>query len=319
MAQISVPFDENVLVGISGSDDAGVYRISEDTALVQTLDFITPIVDDPRTFGMIVATNALSDVYAMGGRPLTALNIVGFPLDTFSLDILGSILKGGIEVLDRAGVRLLGGHSVEDRELKYGLSITGIIDPGRIIRNTGLEAGDRIILTKPLGTGILGTAVKAGVLEDEFYEPFVKAMTTLNRTASEIMMNYDVHACTDVTGFGLAGHMREMIGDNNLEVRIDSGAVPVLAGVQDKSEMGFNPGGLFRNRDFLGSAFSAAEGTAPFLSDLVFDPQTSGGLLIAVDNDSAGDLVRDLQESGANEARIVATVTSSEFPLIKLV
>jgi len=312
MKKVPVLYDENVLVGFDRSDDAGVYKISDDMALVQTLDFFTPIADDPFIFGQITAANSLSDVYAMGGVPLTAMNIVAFPLKKFSLDVLSTILNGGLDILNSAGVQLLGGHSIDDPELKYGMSITGRVHPDRIIRNHGLRAGDVIVLTKPLGTGILSTAVKADMVDDEDVDPFIKTMIALNKTAAEVMSGFDVHACTDVTGFGLAGHLKEMLGTDILEIFIHSNLIPVLPGAEKSADMGLLPGGLFRNRDYIGDLCSIGKGVSRFSSDIIFDPQTSGGLLISLPEIEADDLINDLIKAGVDTPVAIAEVRSAD-------
>jgi selenide,water dikinase len=311
MRGISVPYDENVIVGLDMSDDAGVYRLTEDIALVQTIDYITPIVDDPYVFGQIAACNSLSDIYAMGGRPLTALNVVCFPIKKFSLDRLRDILQGGLSVIQQAGAQLLGGHSVEDDEMKYGLAVTGIVHPDRVLKNNGLKAGDALILTKPLGTGIVATAVKAGLAEDEIVGPFIQSMSTLNERAAHIMLNYSVHACTDITGFGLVGHLREMLGNDPLEAVVESRELPLLPGALDNASMGLIPGGMYRNRDYIGALCSVGEDVPRELADILFDPQTSGGLLIGLSGDDAPDLLSDLHAHGLSEARIIARIRDS--------
>lgn len=311
--------DGNVIVGMEGSDDAGVYRLTDDTALVQTLDFITPIVDDPFTFGRIAAANSLSDVYAMGGTPLTALNIVCFPVSLFSLDRLTEILQGGLSAIDEAGARLLGGHTVDDRELKYGLSVTGLVHPGKVLTNRGLRDGDRIILTKPLGTGIIATAVKADLAPEEIIGPFETSMAALNKSAADVMRDFPVRACTDVTGFGLGGHMKEMLGSDPLEIVIDSKALPVLSGALDLASQGMNPAGLYRNRDYAGELVSIAKGVPVELADVIFDPQTSGGLLIAIRSDRAEELLAALHGRGVTSAAVIARVVSSSRPSISVI
>jgi len=318
MRGIEVPEDGNVIVGMRGADDAGVYRLSDDTALVQTLDFITPVVDDPFTFGRIAAVNSLSDVYAMGGVPLTAMNIVCFPTSLFSLDRLTSILKGGLSAIEEAGVQLLGGHSIDDKELKYGLSVTGLVHPGKVLSNSGLRDGDAIVLTKPLGTGIIATALKAGFAGGEFLGPFERSMTTLNKAAANVMRNYPVRACTDVTGFGLGGHLKEMLGKDALRIEIAATRLPVLPGAVDMAAQGMNPAGLYRNRDFVGGMFSHGDASRE-IADIVFDPQTSGGLLIAVERDAADDLVKALHGAGVADASLIARAVSSESPSISMV
>ncbi|OHD63021.1 MAG: selenide, water dikinase SelD [Spirochaetes bacterium RBG_13_51_14] len=310
MQSISVPSDGNVIVGMGASDDAGVYRISESSALVQTVDFITPIVDDPYLYGRIAACNSLSDVYAMGGIPLTALNIVCFPMGKFTLDVLSEVLKGGLAAMAEAGVQLLGGHSVDDPEMKYGLAVTGVVHPDRAVRNDAIRHGDAIVLTKPLGTGVIATALKAGTIDEAVMTPFVRSMSTLNRTASERMLRHGVHACTDVTGFGCIGHLREMLGGNSMEIIIDSKSVPLLPGARNAAAGGFVPGGMYKNRDFVGGLCSPDKAVSQDLLDILFDPQTSGGLLIALAEDAAGGLVSDLRASGITDAAIIGRVNN---------
>ncbi len=319
MRSITVKIGANVIVGMEGSDDAGVYRLSDDIALVQTLDFITPIVDDPFTFGRIAAVNSLSDVYAMGGTPLTAMNIVCFPTSLFSLDRLTAILKGGLSAIEEAGVQLLGGHSVDDREMKYGLSVTGLVHPGKVLTNTGLRDGDAIVLTKPLGTGIIATAVKAGLAPGEIIAPFEKSMATLNRAAADVMRDFPVRACTDVTGFGLMGHLKEMLGGSALEIEVDASALPVLPGARDFASQGLNPAGLYRNRDFAGGLVAVGKDVSLELADIAFDPQTSGGLLIALESAAAKELCNALRSAGIADAAEIARVGPSGGPAIRLV
>lgn len=313
---MNVPHDGNVIIGLGTSDDAGVYRIDDSSALVQTVDFITPIVDDPFTFGRIAACNSLSDVYAMGGRPLTALNILCFPTGKFTLDVMREILLGGLAVLEEAKTQLLGGHSVDDPELKYGLAVTGLVDPARAVRNDALRGGDALILTKPLGTGVIATAVKAGMAEETVTEPFVRSMASLNRTAAELMLLHGAHACTDVTGFGFIGHLREMLGDAGLEIVIDSSAVPLLPGARAAAVEGLLPAGMYRNRDFVGSLCRTDPSVPSDILDILFDPQTSGGLLIALDEERAGGLLRDLKDRGVDGSAIVGHVAGGSSPSI---
>jgi len=319
MNSVTFTYDENVIVGMDTGDDAGVYRLSDETALIQTIDFITPIVDDPFTFGQIAACNSLSDIYAMGGKPLTALNVVCFPIKKFSLDILSEILKGGLSVLGQAGVQILGGHSVEDDELKFGLSVTGIIHPDRVLRNRGLMPGDSIILTKPLGTGIVATAIKAGLAEDEIITPFVRSMATLNEAAARLMINYPVHACTDVTGFGLIGHLKEMLNTQSITISIDRKELPLLPGAVENASMGLIPAGMYRNREHVGALCAIDEGVPLELTDIIFDPQTSGGLLIGLPEADAKNLLSDLHRNGVENARIIAAVRESASPQIRVV
>jgi selenide,water dikinase len=319
MSSISIPRDENVIVGPETSDDAGVYRLDAKRALVQTVDFITPVVDDPFTFGRIAAANSLSDVYAMGGKPITAMNIVCFPCGKFPLEVLEEILKGGLDRMKEAGVQLLGGHSVQDNELKYGLSVTGMADPARILRNIGMRDGDGIILTKAVGTGILATANKAEPLDGRILDPMIESMVSLNRQASEIMLGYDVHACTDVTGFGLVGHLREMIGQSGLEVVVDSKRVSVFAGALDFACSGMMPAGLHRNREFSRGICRVEDPVDTALVDIFHDPQTSGGLLIAVDKKDSERLLDELRVSGLKSSAIIGEVKKYKGPGITII
>lgn len=305
-------------MGFDKSDDAGVFKINDECALVQTLDFFTPIVDDPFVFGQIAAANALSDVYAMGGKPLTAMNICAFPVDKLPLSILARILNGAIEILKNADVQLLGGHTVQDSELKYGLSVTGCIHPDKIIKNCGFNERDVIVLTKPLGTGIIGTAIKAAMAPDDVIQTASESMVSLNRRAAEIMTEFNVHACTDVTGFGLAGHLREMISEENLCVRINAKVLPVLPGVENAADTGLIPAGLYRNREYDNKLCMIDEKLPQYLKDVIFDPQTSGGLLIALPAADGEKLVYELQKHGITAARIIASVESSTEPRIIL-
>jgi len=292
------------------AEDAGVYKLSDDLAVIQTLDFFTPIVDDPYTFGQVAAANALSDVYAMGGKPLTAMNIVCFPVKTMDMSILREILTGGLAKLHEAGVTLVGGHSVEDKELKYGLSITGVAHPQKVILNTGARVGDRLILTKQLGTGIINTALKGGVADEVAVSKAVKCMVTLNGKASELMLTVDVHACTDVTGFGLLGHACEMIEGTDVGMVIYSSQVPFFPEVKELSEMGMIPGGLHRNREFRISMVEISPEIPLFMVDVLFDPQTSGGLLISVPGAEAEPLLDRMHKEGIEEAAIIGEVVA---------
>jgi selenide,water dikinase len=277
---VEIPADENVIVGIEGFEDAGVYRINDDLALVQTVDFFTPVVDDPYHFGQIAAANAFSDIYAMGAVPKTAMNIVCFSPKTYDIAILKEIIRGGADKIREAGASLLGGHSVDDQEIKYGLSVTGLVHPKRIMRNEGAVPADLLILTKPLGTGILNTAIKADMVNEAVLKSLIKVMATLNDRAAEAMRAAGAHAATDVTGFGLAGHLSEMLRDS-IGVRLFPDKIPYFPEAVELAASGLVPGGLYRNRDFYGKYVVGA--TGGFLSDIIFDPQTSGGLLIALD------------------------------------
>jgi selenide,water dikinase len=277
---VQIPEDENVIVGIEGFEDAGVYRISDTVAIVQTIDFFTPIVNDPYSFGQIAAANALSDIYAMGAIPKTALNMVCFSPKKFGLSILKDIIRGGIDKIREAGVSLLGGHSVDDEEIKYGLAITGIVHPNKVILNEGAKPEDALILTKPLGTGILNTGIKGNMLGDDAVQKLIGVMATLNKKASDVMLSVRTHAATDVTGFGLAGHLKEMIKEN-IGVQIFAGKLPYFKEATELAKSGFIPGGLYRNRDFYKEHVSSKD--QGFFYDIIFDPQTSGGLLLAID------------------------------------
>lgn len=300
------------------SDDAGVYRVSDELALIQTLDFFTPIVDDPYDFGRIAAANALSDIYAMGGIPKTAMNIVAYPMGSMGREPLREMLAGGAAMLREADTVLLGGHSVEDEELKYGLSVTGFVHPNKILTNQGLCVGDCLVLTKPLGTGIINTAIKGGLASRKTILHVTELMTTLNRKAAEIMTTFEISACTDITGFGLLGHIAEMICGTDKGVTIESDRVPVLAEAYEFGSMGFVPVGAYKNREFRKNLVLASAGFDPVLRDILFDPQTSGGLLIGCAEKDATALVRRLQDEGIREAAVIGFVTQSLKNTIQL-
>ncbi|HZU45017.1 MAG TPA: selenide, water dikinase SelD, partial [Terriglobales bacterium] len=273
--------DARVLVGFDKADDAGVYQISADTALVQTVDFFTPVVDDPYTFGQIAAVNSLSDVYAMGGRPLTSLALVCFP-EKGDLEILEQILAGGLSKMMEAGCTVIGGHSIRDEEIKFGYSVTGTVHPQKIMANGGARVGDKLILTKALGTGVISTAIKKGKAKQEWIDAAVASMTTLNKVAAEIASKYEVHGMTDITGFGLIGHGREMALASNVSLSIHASRVPLLPGALESVRAGFIPGGLKANREFAECA-AGYDGHIPDeIRTMLFDPQTAGGLLISV-------------------------------------
>jgi len=295
-------------VGIETAEDAGVYKLTEDLAIVQTVDFFTPIVDDPYTFGQVAVANSLSDVYAMGGKPVVAMNIICFPINKMDISVLQEILKGGLEKMREAGVLLVGGHSVEDDELKYGLSVTGTIHPEKVLKNKGARLGDKLILTKPLGTGIINTAVKGGVADERSTSRSIECMITLNKKAAELMTEVGVHACTDVTGFGLLGHACEMIEGEDVGMVIYSSAVPVLPGTEEYATMGLIPGGTIRNRDFRLPMIERAADISDEQLLILFDAQTSGGLLISVPHTEADALLKSLHEQGVKEARIIGEV-----------
>jgi len=294
---LEFPADEHLIVGMERADDAGVYKISEDLALVQTVDFFTPIVNDPYWFGQIAAANALSDIYAMGGMPKTAMNLVAFPAKDMDLSVLRLILQGGIDKMKEAGVVLVGGHTVEDKEIKYGLAVTGFINPQRVLTKRGLRLGDQLLLTKPLGTGIINTAIKGGLATGEIVDYVTQLMANLNREAAEIMRAYPVHACTDITGFGLLGHMAEMIADLEMGIEIFSARIPIMPEALEFAAMGLVPGGAYKNREFREGMIDFAPSLDKVFQDILFDPQTSGGLLIGVAKEAATDLHKQLQEN----------------------
>ena len=297
-----------MIVGLEKADDAGVYKVSDDLAIIQTVDFFTPIVDDPYAFGQIAAANALSDVYAMGGVPKTAVNLVAFPLKDMDMSVLRQIIRGGLDKMSEAGVVLVGGHSVEDKELKYGLSVTGFIHPDRVLTKRNLQVGDRLILTKPLGTGIINTAIKGGLASKEITDTVTRLMATLNRDAAEIMANYPVHACTDITGFGFLGHISEMVVDSETGIRIHTDRIPILPQTLDYAGMGLVTAGAYKNREFYERHVDFAPGVDALIQDILFDPQTSGGLLICVANDRAEDLLQALKQKSIHNAAIVGQV-----------
>jgi len=308
---MAFPSDENVIIGLDRADDAGVYKLSDDLALIQTVDFFTPIVDDPYWFGQIAAANALSDVYAMGGTPKTAMNLVAFPAREMDLSILRQIIQGGIDKLKEAEVVLLGGHSVEDKEIKYGLSVTGIIHPARALAKKSLRPGDRLVLTKPLGTGIVNTAVKAAMASEQLAEKVARLMAALNRDAARIMADFDISACTDVTGFGLLGHLAEMVCGSNTSVRLESGQVPVMAEALEFASMGLIPAGAYKNKEFREKMIVVSKTVPRALQDVLFDPQTSGGLLISVNQIQAAGLVAALKAGGIDDAVQIAEIIDS--------
>jgi len=274
--------DPNLIVGYETGEDAGVYRLSDDIALIQTIDFFTPIANDPYIFGQIAVSNALSDVYAMGGRPLLAMNVVCFPIRTLSKDVLRAILRGAVDKLKEAETLLVGGHSVEDEEIKYGLSVTGLIHPDRVFLNSGARPGDYLILTKPLGTGIISTAIKGGRATKKAEEKAYMIMTELNRRASEAMQEAGANACTDITGFGLVGHAHEMAKASNVGIVIHASKIPIIDEAIEYAERGFIPEGSYRNRDYCKRIIKISDRLSPVMLDILFDAQTSGGLLISI-------------------------------------
>jgi selenide,water dikinase len=299
----------DLLVGFNKADDAGVFRLDERTALVQTVDFFPPIVDDPYNFGRIAAANALSDVYAMGGRPLTALNIVGFPIGVMPPEILSDILRGGNDKVQEAGAVVVGGHSIKDKELKYGLAITGIVDPNQIVTNAGAKPGDKLFLTKALGTGIITTGIKRNVVSSELAELVIRQMASLNRTAAELMLQHEVHAATDITGFGLLGHAMEMAEASGVSIRFYAGALPILPEAERLAAEGVNPGGANDNRSWLQDRVAVAPDVRKSLEQVLYDPQTSGGLLMAIPSHRAGAFAIALKK-----AELLSAVVGEVLP-----
>jgi selenide,water dikinase len=289
-------------------DDAGVYKLSDNLAIIQTIDFFTPIVDDPYDFGRIAVANALSDVYAMGGKPVTAMNIVCFPINKLDISILKEILRGGIDKMKEAGVTLVGGHSIDDDELKYGLSVTGTVHPKHLVTNSGAKVGDKLILTKPLGTGIISTALKAGKVSKKTVAKMTKYMVALNKQASELMQEIGVHAGTDITGFGLLGHASQLARNSRVGIKINSGSVPVFAEVEEFAKAGLCPGGLYRNREFYGKMVEFPKKVPDYIQDILFDAQTSGGLLISLAPKAAELLITKLNKTGVRDATIIGEV-----------
>ena len=286
--------DENLLVGVETSDDAAIYKVNDELALIQTLDFFTPVVDDPYLFGQIAAANSLSDVYAMGGEPRTALNIVGFP-NCLDPKILGRILEGGASKVLEAGAILAGGHSIQDDEPKYGLSVTGFVNPNKIFKNYGSQPGDVIIITKQVGSGLINTAIKAEMAEKSQIDEVVTVMTSLNKKAKEVIENYPISACTDITGFGLAGHAMEMASSSKVTFEIDVNKVPYIDGALEMAKMGLVPAGTYNNKDYISGDVESINIEECYL-DLMYDPQTSGGLLITLAESEVENIMKDFEK-----------------------
>lgn len=308
-----------VLVGLETHDDAGAFRLSENTAIVQTVDFFTPIVDDPYAYGQIAVANALSDIYAMGATPVTALNIVGFPSDRLPMAVLSRILLGGFQKAHEAEVVILGGHSVKDPELKYGMAVTGMASPGEIITNAGAQEGDLLVLTKPLGTGILTTALKNGKLPDEWLEPATRTMAELNRTASRLMKRHQAHACTDVTGYGLLGHAYEMASGSGVTLRIDHRKLPVLPGVWEMIERKQLTGGARDNERYVQSHLKMAETVGKPWRELLYDPQTSGGLLIALPPEKVAHFLADFEQETGRKLEPIGEVLPPQEKALEII
>ncbi len=294
--------DKNLIVGIDTSDDAAVYKLNDEMATIQTLDFFTPIVDDPYTFGQIAAANSLSDVYAMGGKPIVALNIVCFP-NCLNMNILGEILRGGADKVLEAGAVIVGGHTVQDDEPKYGLSVTGIVHPDKVLKNYGSETGDILILTKPIGLGIINTAIKAKMVSKEAYEKAVKVMAYLNKYAGEIITDYNITSCTDITGFSLIGHAYEMAEPSKKTFRIFKDAIPFIKEAKEYASMGLIPAGCYENKRYLEGKY-LLKNVESWMEDILFDPQTSGGLLISCKEEDYIDILTRLEKLEVESAVI---------------
>jgi selenide,water dikinase len=316
LGKLARQHDPNVLVGFDHADDAGVYQLGPGTALVQTVDFFTPIVDDPYTFGQIAATNALSDVYAMGGRPLTSLAMVCFP-EKGDLAILERILAGGLSKMMEAGCTVIGGHSIRDDETKFGYAVTGVVDPNKVLTNGGAQVGDRLLFTKSLGTGVISTAIKKGVAKQAWIDAVVASMTTLNKKAAEVIIGtpFAVHGLTDVTGFGMIGHAREVALASKISLRLYAGRIALLEGALDCVRAGHIPGGLKANREFAECVVGYEDGVSEEIKTILFDPQTAGGLLISVAAEDSAQLTRALNAAGVVAVEIGEVLPSGK-PLI---
>jgi selenide,water dikinase len=317
LGKLARQHDPNVLVGFDHADDAGVYQLSPDTALVQTVDFFTPIVDDPYTFGQIAATNALSDIYAMGGRPLSSLAMVCFP-ENGDLAVLERILAGGLSKMIEAGCTVIGGHSIRDDETKFGYSVTGLIDPKRVLANSGAKPGDRVLFTKSLGTGVISTAIKKNVAKQSWIDAAVASMTTLNKRAAEVIASHvTVHAMTDITGFGLIGHAREVALASCVSLRFHASRIPLLEGALDCARAGHIPGGLKANREFAECMVSYEAEIPDDIKTMLYDPQTAGGLMISVTREGSPELLRALHAAGVPAVEIGEVLPESK-PLIQV-
>ena len=318
LCQLPKFYDENLIVGNDTSDDAAVYKIDEEKAVILTMDFFTPIVDDPYTFGQIAAANSLSDVYAMGGRPVTAMNIVCFPT-CLSMDVLRDILKGGADKVAEAGAIVVGGHSVEDDEPKFGLSVMGMIHPGKVTANSGAKPGDVLILTKPLGVGILNTAIKADLTDEGTYKNAVDVMSYLNKDACEAMMNVGINGCTDVTGFGLLGHGYEMAEASNVSLEIWADYIPIINKSIEFAKMGIIPAGAYNNEGYIETHVHFAESIKQEIRDIMYDPQTSGGLLISVPEVNSEKLMEELRKNNKTDFNLIGKVKTQGEYLIEVI
>ena len=318
LAKLPRQTNANVLIGFDSADDAGVYQLTKDLALVQTVDFFTPIVDDPFTFGQIAAANSLSDVYAMVGRPISSLAIVGFPRNGLPNEILEEILRGGMEKMKEAECAVIGGHSIGDDEIKFGYAVTGLVNPEQMLSNSGARPGDRLVLTKKLGTGVIATALKAQKASEEAVSEAVNSMLRLNRKASEAALEFQAHALTDITGFGLLGHARELALASAVSLRFDHKKIDFLSKAREYSRAGHLAGGLKNNRDFLEGCVEISPTLPEDIQNLLFDPQTSGGLLISVEAGKADALASFLEETSVT-AQVVGEVTPKTGPLLSVI
>ena len=309
--------NNNLLVGLDTADDAAVYKLNDETALIQTLDFFTPMIDDPYIFGQIAAANSLSDVYAMGGKPIVAMNIVCFP-SCHDMNILAEILKGGFDKVKESGALLVGGHTVDDKEPKYGLSISGIVHPEKVLSNATARVGDKLILTKPIGVGILNTAMKENLVSKEISDKVIEVMVHLNKYAAKSFDYIKVNSVTDITGFGLLGHALEMAKASNVSIEINSKDVPILDGAIDMANMGIIPAGMYRNKEYISKDVNIID-VDTAIEDILYDPQTSGGLLISVKEELADKLVEDMKLNGSIEAKIIGSVKKKEEKYITVI
>lgn len=316
---LPAPTDPNLLVGYENSDDAAVYRLTDELAVISTVDFITPPVDDPVWFGRIGAANSLSDIYAMGGRPITALNLVMFPSKKLSMDVLKEILRGGNEKVVEAGASLAGGHSVDDEEPKYGLAVTGVVSPKRILANGGARPGDALILTKPIGTGVLFNACRSKKLPWPYLEAILPQVAALNRAALETALEFDVHACTDITGFALAGHTMEMARSSGVRIDLRFSALPFYPYALEMYGKGETTGSNRANRELVKDVLQIQAKLSPQQNEILFDPQTSGGLLLAVPADQADRLTEKLRAAGVDAATIIGEAAESPHPVVRIV
>jgi selenide,water dikinase len=308
--------DERIIVGADTADDAAAFRLDGNTAIVQSVDYFTPVVDNPYDFGQIAAANSLSDIYAMGARPLFALNIVGFPVGEFPFSMLAEILKGGMDKCAEAGISIAGGHTVRDAEPKYGLAVTGVAEPDSVVRNSTAKGGDTLILTKPLGSGIIATAIKAGLASKKTIEKVTSLMTELNKTASEVMVQLGADACTDVTGFGLMGHLHEMVASSGVTARIYASSVPVLDEVWQLLEKDCVPAGSKANKKYADQCVLWHHDVDEPMRMALCDAQTSGGLLLAVSSETADQMLASLHEAGVHAAVIIGKIEKGDTPCI---